>query len=42
MVVCEVPLHSFEKVFVRITGELHPALALGDPPLPFAGRCHLA
>ncbi len=42
MVVCEVSFDRIEELCVRITRELRPALALGNPALAFADRCHLA
>jgi len=41
MVVCEVPFDRIEELRVRITREMCPTLALGDPALAFADRCHL-
>jgi hypothetical protein len=31
----EMQLDGFEEVLVSIARELRPALAVGDPPLPF-------
>jgi hypothetical protein len=34
MVVCEVTLRCREQLLFRVTCELRPALAIGDPPVP--------
>ena len=41
MMVCEVPFDRVEELGVGITREVRPTLALGDPALAFADRCHL-
>lgn len=38
MVVCEVLLHHLEELLIGLADELRPALAGGDPPLPFFDR----
>jgi hypothetical protein len=40
MVVCEVSLHCIEEVLIGLSRELRPALAVGDPPVPFVDRGH--
>jgi hypothetical protein len=40
MVVCEVSLHRSEEQVIGIAHELRPALAIGDPALPFGDRGH--
>jgi hypothetical protein len=42
MMVCKVPFHRFEEPIVGRAFELCPTLAVRDPSLPFADRCHLA
>jgi hypothetical protein len=36
MVMCEMSLDRFEELFVGTACEARPALAVGDPSLPFA------
>ena len=38
MMVCEVLLDRIEELRIGLPGELRPALAVGDPQVPFAGR----
>lgn len=42
MMVCEMPLDRGEELVLGAAYELRPALAVGDPPLPFADHRHLA
>jgi hypothetical protein len=42
MVMCEVPLSRFEELLFRIASEARPALAKGDPTVPFRDRGHMA
>jgi hypothetical protein len=42
MVMCEMSLERLKELVVGTAGELRPALALSNPPLLFADRCHLA
>jgi len=35
MVVCEMPLHRIEELLIGLSSETRPALAVGDPPVPF-------
>ena len=42
MVMCEVPLNRIEELLLGFASELRPALAVGDPPVPFRDRGHLA
>jgi hypothetical protein len=42
MVVREMPLDRFEQLLIGATHELRPALAVGDPSLPFIDRGHFA
>lgn len=38
MMVCEVLLDRLEELLIVFPDELRPALALGDPMVPFTGR----
>jgi hypothetical protein len=42
MVVCEVPLSRFEELLLGIASEARPALAEGDPTVPFRDCGHMA
>jgi hypothetical protein len=42
MVMSEVPLSRFEELLLRIASEARPALAKGDPTVPFRDRGHVA
>jgi len=42
MVMCEVSLSRFEELLLRIACEARPALAVGDPTVPFRDLGHLA
>ena len=42
MVMCEVPLSRFEELLLGIAREARPALAVGDPTMPFRDFGHLA
>ena len=42
MVVCKVLLNRVEELLLGCAGELRPALAVGDPSVPFADRGHMA
>ena len=42
MVVCEVSLHCIEELLIGLSCELRPALAVGDPSVPFVDRSHMA
>ena len=42
MVMCEVPLCRFEELLFGIASEARPALAVGDPTVPFRDVGHLA
>jgi hypothetical protein len=42
MVVCEMPFNRFEELLVGPASEARPALAVGDPPLLFVDRSHVA
>ena len=39
---CEVPLSRFEELLLGVARELRPALAVGDPAVPFRDRGHVA
>ena len=42
MVMSEVPLSRFEELLLGIASEARPALAEGDPTVPFRDLGHLA
>jgi hypothetical protein len=42
MVMCEVTLSRFEELLLGIAREARPALAVGDPTVPFRDLGHLA
>jgi hypothetical protein len=42
VVMCEVPLSRFEELLLGIAREARPALAVGDPTMPFRDFGHLA
>ena len=42
MVMCEVPLSRFEELLLGIAREARPALAVGDPTVPFRDLGHMA
>ena len=42
MVMCEVPLSRFEELLLGIAREARPALAVGDPTVPFRDLGHVA
>jgi hypothetical protein len=42
MVMCEVSLRRFEELLLGIAGEARPALAVGDPSMPFTDSGHVA
>src|SRR5205085_11623996 len=42
MVVCEVSLHRIEELLIGLSCESRPALAVGDPPVPFVDRGHMS
>jgi hypothetical protein len=42
MVMCEVPLSRFEELLLGIAREARPALAVGDPTVPFRDLGRLA
>jgi hypothetical protein len=42
MMMCEVPLSRVEELLLGIASEARPALAIGDPPVPFRDFGHLA
>jgi len=42
MVVCEVSLHRIEELLIGLSCESRPALAVGDPSVPFVDRGHMA
>ena len=39
MMVCEVQLNGVEELGIGIAGESRPALAAGDPSMPFNHGC---
>jgi hypothetical protein len=42
VMMCEVPLSRFEELLLGIAREARPALAVGDPTVPFRDLGHLA
>jgi hypothetical protein len=42
VVMCEVRLSRFEELLFRIASEARPALAEGNPSVPFRDRGHMA
>jgi hypothetical protein len=42
MMVCEVSLHRIEELLIAVSRESRPALAVGNPSVPFGDHGHMA